>query len=177
MSKIYSLKVIRKKTKPVIWYRIKVPEGITFSVLSLFLDILTDHVPFTDTAAEEADTSVQNGLSQNASDTSKQCSEAQDAKAPSVFSFTIITEKICLMEDISDNTPPSDFETGLQERNLHLLMITSCPEPGSPTVPTTAKTQLIVWKWRMFMKENRPSAFRTSRVKERSGHSAKTGRG
>ena len=35
----YSLKIIFKKSKPLLWYELYVPGGITFSTLSLFLDI------------------------------------------------------------------------------------------------------------------------------------------
>ena len=35
----YDLKIILKKSKPVLWYELEVPGGITFSALSVFLDI------------------------------------------------------------------------------------------------------------------------------------------
>ena len=36
---LYDLKIILKKSKPVLWYELEVPGGITFSLLSVFLDI------------------------------------------------------------------------------------------------------------------------------------------
>ena len=36
----YQLKVIEKNTKPIIWRRIDVPAGITFSTLSVILNYL-----------------------------------------------------------------------------------------------------------------------------------------
>ena len=38
---LYDLKIIMKKSKPVLWYELEVPGGITFSVLSVFLDIVS----------------------------------------------------------------------------------------------------------------------------------------
>ena len=38
---LYNLKIIRKKSKPILWHELEVPCGITFSVLSVFLDIAT----------------------------------------------------------------------------------------------------------------------------------------
>ena len=38
---LYDLKIILKKSKPVLWYELEVPGGITFSVLSVFLDIVS----------------------------------------------------------------------------------------------------------------------------------------
>ena len=35
----YDLKIILKKSKPVLWYELEVPGGVTFSALSVFLDI------------------------------------------------------------------------------------------------------------------------------------------
>ena len=42
MISTYILKVILKKSKPVSWYQLTVPSGITFSALSLLLDIASD---------------------------------------------------------------------------------------------------------------------------------------
>ena len=36
---LYDLKIILKKSKPVLWYELEVPGGVTFSTLSVFLDI------------------------------------------------------------------------------------------------------------------------------------------
>ena len=36
---VYNLRLILKKSKPPIWYELRVPGGITFSTLSVFLDI------------------------------------------------------------------------------------------------------------------------------------------
>ena len=36
---LYDLKIILKKSKPVLWYELEVPGGITFSALAVFLDI------------------------------------------------------------------------------------------------------------------------------------------
>ena len=38
---LYDLKIILKKSKPVLWYELEVPGGITFSVLAVFLDIVS----------------------------------------------------------------------------------------------------------------------------------------
>ena len=38
---LYDLKIIMKKSKPILWYELEVPGGITFSVLSVFLDIVS----------------------------------------------------------------------------------------------------------------------------------------
>lgn len=37
----YVLKVIVKKSKPLLWYELEVPSGITFSALAVFLDIVS----------------------------------------------------------------------------------------------------------------------------------------
>ena len=42
---IYTLKVTEKNTKPVIWRRIEVPGGITFSALAIILNILMKQKP------------------------------------------------------------------------------------------------------------------------------------
>lgn len=43
--KTYQLKIIIKKTKPPVWWRVIVPAGITFSTLAFLLDGLTQNEP------------------------------------------------------------------------------------------------------------------------------------
>ena len=38
---LYDLKIILKKSKPVLWYELEVPGGVTFSTLSEWLDDCT----------------------------------------------------------------------------------------------------------------------------------------
>ena len=43
MNTCYRLKVILKKSKPPVWMKVLVPGGITFSVFSFYMDLLTGH--------------------------------------------------------------------------------------------------------------------------------------
>ena len=43
MNTCYRLKVILKKSKPPVWLKVLVPGGITFSVFSFYMDLLTGH--------------------------------------------------------------------------------------------------------------------------------------
>ena len=43
MNTCYRLKVILKKSKPPVWMKVLIPGGITFSVFSFYMDLLTGH--------------------------------------------------------------------------------------------------------------------------------------
>ena len=43
--KTYLLKIIVKKTKPPVWWRVVIPAGITFSTLAYLLDEITQNEP------------------------------------------------------------------------------------------------------------------------------------
>ena len=115
MHNVYTLKVILKKSKPLIWYRVDVPGGITFSVLSLFLDIVTG---WSDPSGDEE---IGEGV---------HLEEAEDRDSLFAdFEFEFKEERIRLREGILEDGSSPDYYMGLREADT--TFIDDYLKPGS----------------------------------------------
>lgn len=115
MHNVYTLKVILKKSKPVVWYRIDVPGGITFSVLSLFLDIVTG---WSDPSGDEE------------TDESLYLAGREDGDSLFAdFEFEFKEESTRLREGILEDGSSPDYYMGLREADT--TFIDDYLKPGS----------------------------------------------
>ena len=115
MHNVYTLKVILKKSKPLIWYRVDVPGGITFSVLSLFLDIV---IGWSEPSGDEE------------IDEGHHSSEAEDVDSLFAdFEFEFKEERIRLREGILEDGSSPDYYMGLREADT--TFIDDYLKPGS----------------------------------------------
>jgi hypothetical protein len=91
MKTCYRLKVVLKKTKPSVWMRVLVPGGITFSVFSFYLDLLTGH------------------------------EEGSGTHGPSSFMFEHRAGSMRLLEDPAENLECRKYDCSLREADTTFI--------------------------------------------------------